>query len=223
MLTLIQNCRQKIYCTKGWNGFQCPTCCFPTSVLAQLLQRNPSLQWFITLHNAFEHKSHHAHVMWKMTLCFNWEVIWSAPLGLKGLCNWPVFHSIFYKVRAILNLFLSWQHCLLATKPHSNSITTHSWHHISGDESLLVENPLWLTAQRTGKDSPCDVLLTRGPRFAPTERIDCNGTLYEKSFHYTLYVCLFYHLWLYGCRVGFCLCLENRAMETSLHVSSFCF
>lgn len=34
---------------------------------------------------------------------------------------------------------------------------------MSGDESRLVGNPLWLTAQWTGRDSPCGALLSRAP------------------------------------------------------------
>lgn len=41
---------------------------------------------------------------------------------------------------------------------------------MSGDAPLLVANHQWLTAQWTCRDSPCNVLLSRGPCFVPNRR-----------------------------------------------------
>lgn len=84
-------------------------------------------------------------------------------------------------------------------KTHSNSTTArvHTWHHMSGDESWLVGNLLWLTAQWTGRDLLCGFLLIKGPCcFVPTEGINCSGTTY-KRFSTACFTFLFFHLWLY--------------------------
>lgn len=92
---------------------------------------------------------------------------------------------------------------------------------MSGDASLLVGDPLWLTAQWTGRDSPCDFLLTRGPCFVPTEGIVLHMKLMRNFPLHVLFVSLFPSVGS-RCRGGIS---ENRAVETwnSFNVSSFCF
>lgn len=132
---------------------------------------------------------------------------------------------------AILKLFLSWQCCLLATKNNNNNKKhiqtqqqpTYRLGTTSGDESRLVGNPLWLTAQWTGRDLLCGTLLIKGPCcFIPTEGINCSGTTYKRFST----ACLLFSFSICGFTCSGEICLsENRAVETwnSLNVCSFCF
>lgn len=85
----------------------------------------------------------------------------------------------------------------------------HTWHHMSGDEPWLVGNPLWLTAQWTGWNSPCGALLSRGPASCQQKE---STAVVQHMKDFPLHVLLFsFSICGSMCKEGICTSLREHS------------